>query len=444
MPNDYEEYYSLFYDYIEKQIQSMQDKLKNVDQNSKLRKIYKDLESRNYLKFVEYYGVLSKVSSSLKDNLDVIDFLVKNNITSAPQMEEAIDKVLSDKTLLRLISNHESKEFLEGMLQKLISIKDGTCDFETLKNALLDSNLSEECIIGILTHEAEKSTEVEHKKLPSLDENNQENNEIISNCRSIIKKINKLTHDYYHVVKSKPNNIIDMYRKTISLTAMDKINDIYQEKDVLVCMHVLHLIDLKNEALDLLDAKPIDYSLIELCIEELTYSYEEAMKAIAEYEKQNIESMPQEASLYFLTESGETLFNIDGFNEEEKKNIVSILKDLEAGLFDYERNKGNHTIVRQSIRKDINVFVNRKRNMTVSYIRINSEELNESKVLVLSIADIRKIFDLSQSILRNNGKDIDENVSKIKENDSEYISKEEELRDEILSKLSVKEVTLHE
>ena len=42
--------------------------------------------------------------------------------------------ILNDNTLLRIVGNTESKEMLEGMLQKYASILDGTCDFETLKN----------------------------------------------------------------------------------------------------------------------------------------------------------------------------------------------------------------------------------------------------------------------------------------------------------------------
>ena len=195
MPSSYEEYYSIFLDYITKQQGITKNKLKNINLNSQIIKIYKDLKGRNCFKFIEHYEVLSSVSESIKDNLDIIDFLVKNNIIDAPQMNEAIDNILSDKTLLRIVGNTESKEMLEGMLKRYASILDGTCDFETLKNALLASDLSTECILGILTHEAEKSTNEEKKELPSLED--EKNDEVYNEYQSVIKKVNELIDKYY-------------------------------------------------------------------------------------------------------------------------------------------------------------------------------------------------------------------------------------------------------
>ncbi len=440
-----EYYYTLFKEYIEKQVKSTQEQLKGLEYNIRIRKIYKELQSKNSNKFIEYYGVLSQISEYIKDNLDVIDFLVKNNITSAPQMREAIENILADKDLLQLISFTESKELLEGKIQKLTSILDGTCDFETLKNALLDSDLNDECVIGILDAEAEKTVKPEKKKLPSLDNNNAINKEVMSKYNETIKKINKLVTRYYHLIQNKPSNLIEMYRKTLMGTNMKEINEVYQEKDVLVCLHILHLIDLKTEGEEVLNIKPVDYSLLEINIEELESAYEDATLIVEKYEKEQQEMVPQESTMYFLLdENNKLLFNLDSFSEDERRSISSILSDLEMGLFDYERNKSNHTIVKQSIRKDLNVFVNRKRNIAVSYIRINSEELEGSKVLVLSIEDIKKIFATSQSILRSNSKLVDDSISKVKENTEEYNALQASIKDEIDSSFQREEVTHHE
>ncbi len=440
-----EYYYTLFKEYIEKQVKSTQEQLKGLEYNIRIRKIYKELQSKNSNKFIEYYGVLSQISEYIKDNLDVIDFLVKNNITSAPQMREAIENILADKDLLQLISFTESKELLEGKIQKLTSILDGTCDFEILKNALLDSDLNDECVIGILDAEAEKTVKPEKKKLPSLDNNNAINKEVMSKYNETIKKINKLVTRYYHLIQNKPSNLIEMYRKTLMGTNMKEINEVYQEKDVLVCLHILHLIDLKTEGEEVLNIKPVDYSLLEINIEELESAYEDATLIVEKYEKEQQEMVPQESTMYFLLdENNKLLFNLDSFSEDERRSISSILSDLEMGLFDYERNKSNHTIVKQSIRKDLNVFVNRKRNVAVSYIRINSEELEGSKVLVLSIEDIKKIFATSQSILRSNSKLVDDSISKVKENTEEYNALQASIKDEIDSSFQREEVTHHE
>ena len=437
MPVSYEEYYSMFIDYIKKQENITRNKLKNINQNSKLRKVFKDLQSKNCFKFIEYYEVLSSVSSTIKENLDIIDFLVKNNITDAPQMNDAMESILNDNTLLRIVGNTESKEMLEGMLQKYAIILDGTCDFEILKNALLSSNLSTECIIGILTHEAEKSTKDEKKALPSLEE--YENNEIIQRYQAVIKKVNELIDKYYHVIEGKPSNLIDMYKRTISVTNMDGVDEIYQEKDVLLCMHLLHLMNIKAEGEEILNDRPIDFTLVEVNIEELNEAYERTAASVINYEKEKQESMPQEASLYFLIDDYIPFFNLDEFTEEEYKNIGSVLVDLERGLFDYERKKSNHSIVKQNIRRDLNVFVNRKRNMAVSYIRVNSD-----KVLVIEVGDIRNIFTLTQSALRNCSDLIDMAISKIKANDSEFMAKQDVARDDIMAILQSEEVTLHE
>ena len=444
MFDNYEEYHRLFVEYLNKQIQSSLDKLKNIEQNNKLKKIYRELQSKSHLKFIEHYEILSKVNSTVKDNLDVIDYLVKNDIVSAPQMEEAMNNILSDKGLLKLISNNESKELLEGKVEKLTSIINGTCDFETLKNALISSDLSDECILGILNHEAEKSTSVTKKELPSLENTNNENKEIDNNYKNIINKINEFVKKYYYLVESKPSNLIDMYRKTISATHMDRINDFYTEKDVLVCMHVLYLLKLKDELDDVLNTKPVDYSLLEIGIEEITSAYENALSISKEYDKEKKESIITESSLYFLLDNGNISIDTEKYTNEEKKTISSILNDLEMGLFDYERNKNGHTVVLQSIRKDLNVFVNRKRNMSVSFIRINSEELNESKVLVLGIDDFRKIFDTTQRILKTNGRVIDDNIKSIKDNNNGFKEQEDAIREDVLSKLSKEEVMHHE
>lgn len=437
MHKSYEEAYNLFINYIKTQIQSTQDRLKNIEQNSKLRRAYRELQGREPLKFIENYSVLSKVNPTVKENLDIIDYLVKNGIKEAPQMDEAINNVLTNQTLLKLVTNPVTKEILEGILEQLQTIIDGTYDFETFKNALLSSNLDDEDILTILDHKAEETYAPEKKQLPSLEDIRK--NEIVERYQGIATKINELLDKYYYLIEGKSPKLIELYRKTLKSASIKEMNEIYQEEDVLLCIHLLHLLELKGDGDEIFNVKPIDYSLIEISVEELTEAYEDALVVAKEYDELLSENESKPSNVCFLDRG----IDVDRFSSEEKSSINSILSDLEMGLFDYERNKTSHTIVRQTERKDLNVFVNRRRNMAVSYIRVNSEDI-ESKVVVLAIDDIRRIFDESKSVLRTNGKVIDETVSRIKENDTEFISELMAIRDEILSKLKEEEVTHHE
>lgn len=428
MPGNYDESYELFTDFINKQLVSVRSKLKNAEYYGKIRKAYNEIKSGNYMRFIDNYALLSKINSNIKDNLDIIDFLVKNNITNAPQMDAAISTILNDSDLLRLAGNQESKEMLSGEEKQLTSIIDGTYDFETFKNALLNSGLSDEEIIAILTHEAEKSTKVEEKhQLPSLEEYNEEREEV-KELKELLDKVNELTHKYYYLIEDKPNNLISMYRRTIKGANMLEVNNMFNEKDVLLCMHVLNLIDLKDEANELLNQRPIDIELVEVSIDELTSAYENASQIKEEFEQEQSESIPLDTSIFYLLENGNPMFNLDDFSEEEKKNISALLQDLEMGLFDYERSKSSHSRVLQTVKKSLNVFVNKKRNTSVSYVRINSKDLKDSKTLVLSIDDYRRIFDTTVSLLKTKGKLIDEVISKIKLSDEQLIQSNEEFK----------------
>ncbi len=450
MPKNYEEEYQLLINYIESQITSINEKLENVDYYDKIRKAYNEIKGRDCSKFVEYYAILSKINSYVKDNLDVIDFLVKNNITVAPQMDESIDNILNNSELLEIVSSTLNKEMLSTQKEKLTSVLDGVYDFETFKDVLLNSNLDTEGIICILTREAEKSTIFNKKKdvhisdekkdLPSLDVNNEQKEEIISKYNEILNKVNKLINKYYYLVQEKAP-LIEMYRKTKSSYNMREINNIFSEKDVLLCMHILSLIDLKTEGEDILKNKPIDHELLQITIDSLDEELNNTIEAANLYEKESVESMPLDSTVYYvLDENGKPLFDMEKFSDEEKKNIDSLLSNLEMGLFDYEVSKGLHTIVKQNERRDLNVFVNKKRNMSVSYIRINSSDLQNSKVLIICIDRSKKIFDTSISILKTQSYLIDESVIPIKENNSEFISKQDSFKETLKEMISREEV----
>ena len=440
MPRDYEDAYKLFIDYINKQIDSLNSKLKNIDYFDMVRNIYNALKNGDYSVFINNYEVLSNINSNIKDELDNIKFFVQNGVTSIPQMKEAISSILNDKELLRIVSNTESKEMMIGKLKKLESISNGEADFETLKNALLNSDLDDEDIIAILTHEAQKTVSDEKKFLPSLEEDNSFNNEITKKHSEILDKINELLEKYYYLIESKPQNLIEMYRKTLNASKIEDISSIYTEKDVLACLFLINLLDLKTEANELLNSRPIDYSLIEVNTEELFERYNLAVEAIKNYEKELTDSIPLDASVYFVLDNGNPLFDVNSFNDEVKKNIVSLLKDLEMGLYDYERSKNAHTIVKQSIRKELNVFVNRKRNTSISFIRINSSSLKDSKVLILGIDESKNIFDKTKSILRSASSLIDSSILLISENNEEFISKEVAFKETLDKELSKGEV----
>ena len=209
---------------------------------------------------------------------------------------------------------------------------------------------------------------------------------------------------------------------------MLEVNNMFSEKDVLLCMHILNMIDLKDEANELLNQRPIDIELVEVSIDELTSAYENASIIKEEFEQEQSESIPLDTSIFYLLENGNPMFNLDDFSEEEKKNISALLQDLEMGLFDYERSKSSHSRVLQTVKKSLNVFVNKKRNTSVSYVRINSKDLKDSKTLVLGIDDYRRIFDTTVSLLKTKGKLIDEVISKIKSSDEQLIQSNEEFK----------------
>ena len=440
MPGNYDESYELFADFINRQLVSVKSKLKNAEYYGRIRKAYDEIKSGNYMRFIDNYALLSKINSNIKDNLDVIDYLVKNNITKAPQMDEAMSAILSDSDLLKLVSNQESKEMLSGEEKKLSSIIDGTYNFETFKNALLNSGLKDEDIIAILTHEALKSTTVEKKHLPSLEEQTNEDTEEVKEYKELLDRVNELIEKNYHIIEEKPSNLIEMYKRTVKVSNMLEINDIFSEKDVLLCLHILHLIDLKNEANEVLKQKPIDLELVELSMEEITSAYERTVSSIEEYEKEQSESMPLDTTIYYFLEDGDSTFYLDNFTEEEKKNISALLEDLEMGLFDYERSKSSHSRVLQTVKKELNVFVNKRRNTSVSYVRINSKDLKDSKTLILSIDDFRRIFDTTISLLKTKGKLIDEAISKVKSSDEEFARQNQEFKDTLKGDLPREEV----
>ena len=441
MPNNYDKVFQLFLDYVNRQLTSVRSRIKNAEFSDKIREIYDQINGKNYNVCIDNYQLLSRISANVKTNLQTVDFLDKNGIASAPQMDIALKAIIDDKDLQRIVDRQYDKESLLAEEERLTSILEGRYDFESFKSVLLNSDLSLEDIITILDYEAEKSIVVEKKQLPSLENKNKAK---LDSYQELIKRINGFVEKYYYLIEGKPSNLIEMYKKVLANSNIEGINKIYSQNDVLLCIHLLHLKDLLSEAEGILKEEPVDMELLEISEGDLTSSYEDAKKVSEKFEKEKSEDMPLDANLFFMLDRTEDQLDLDSFSQEDQKSILSCLQDLESGLFDYKRGKGNHTKVIQNIKKSLNVFINKKGNIAVSYVRINSKDLKDSKVLVLCIDSLGRIFDSSISLLNSRGELLDDFISKVESLDPVFVGESTKIKDSIYDKLSRKEVSHHE
>ena len=271
-----------------------------------------------------------------------------------------------------------------------------------------------------------KKEKISHEQLPdleSINEETEEENPMVLNYLNIKDKVSDFINKYYFLIENKSLVQVKYYKELIRINNEESIVNYFNNNDELLSIYLYMLIDFKDEADKLIKHTPIDETLLELYIYEMQETLASALETAKKYEEENIEEAPIETKVYFLLNDEGKMFNENFESEEDKKYVDALISELEIGSFDYLRIKGkglNHTKVQQTVRKDLNVFVNRKRNYSVSYLRVNTGE--EAKTLVLNIDDARNIFSSTISMLKNPdiAKKIYEAIEKIKSKDEEF------------------------
>jgi hypothetical protein len=315
------------------------------------------------------------------------------------------------------------------MIESLKAVKDGTASFDVFKDVLLHSDLSDEDVLTILRGKAFESIIVE-KEESKFTEIKKEDN---PKYKEIDDKVEALIQKYYYLLEEKKtisDNLFKMYEKFLNIKSLDQdnkghlVDDIkgFSNKEVSLALLITYLIS-KKQLFETIDNE----ELKELYYEELESVYEAALEIGQLYDKEKLEELPLDANVYFLLENGKPLFDLDSLNDHEREILQELYRELELGKFDYVRGKSSHARVEQNIRKDINVFVNKKSSYKISFIRVSNENLTDSKVLILSFENTRSrnIYSTSMYILNNKSDLIDDALERIKTQDETFISEQQ-------------------
>ena len=422
-----------FNDYLLLHINELNEEIRVLKSSNDSKRIYDELnDSKEPNKFLSFYSELLLIDASFKEDLDIIKYLVDNNLLGVVQLDEAMERIKNTPSFISLKSSISSTKDIKELTDEIDlcnKILNGeTVDFNDFLAILENSTLSEEEKLEVLRVKALESTKLDktHEQLPDLEsisEEAEEENPMVLNYLNIKDKVSDFINKYYFLIENKSLVQVKYYKELIRINNEESIVNYFNNNDELLSIYLYMLIDFKDEADKLIKHTPIDETLLELYIYEMQETLASALETAKKYEEENIEEAPIETKVYFLLNDEGKMFNENFGSEEDKKYVDALISELEIGSFDYLRIKGkglNHTKVQQTVRKDLNVFVNRKRNYSVSYLRVNTGE--EAKTLVLNIDDARNIFSSTISMLKNPeaAKKIYEAIEKIKSKDEEF------------------------
>ena len=406
-----------FNDFVELCINDIKNKLGNID------KIIEDYNfvlmlARNFsIEFIiANKGKIIELDSKLTNNINILDFFYKKNMTNIEQVQVALNEIKQSKIFTLNYNLQQSNSQKNSLEEKLkiynAALNSETTDLEKYVQVVEESNLSENeklTLYVALAHDT-----VPHK----LERKETNDNSQLESEYSTLKDVaQSYINKYYELTSSKDPKYI-FYAKSIASTKLsdDEFEDSYIEERLIVS--IFELISAKK------DANSIDD--LAFSIEILKDKIEQVEKLSRKYEKEKeLESQNENSSeIYYLNSEGNLLFNMDSFNSEQKEKIAYLTEKILNGNFDYQKGK-KHTKMMTKYKEE-SVFINKSSNMGCAFIRIDAD-----KVLILNFDSVKSIFDSTKRMLNSNADLIKSCKTKILNNDTQELTNQELIKEKL-------------
>ena len=421
-------------------------------------------DKKRYIKnLLEHQKTFLLLFPQLTSNFQILKFFYDNNALEIEQVQIAINNILTDEIVKDCLSNIEKYQLQVKSLESQIKELDEK-SLTAKASFILKANITDEEKISILKEIAYEScksvTKKEEKlkshKIPTPQEeieslfteeetpniNQEELNNIKGEYYKIKNNIESIMSKYYYLINGKDEKYIN-YNKEMSRAIKEQESkdnldlstlgiDEFQYKDISMTVLILDMFEVKAELESQLNNPTATLEDIRDYFNMLKEDYNKAISLdkILTEEKKEEEKTTNE--IYFLLdENNNSFFQINKFNKEEKKHCLSLIEKFKKGLHDYEKGKKHTKLL--SNNKRYNIYINKSSNMCVSYVRTK-----DNKVLVLTFAPHSDIYDNSNTIAQTYSYVIDENLTKINNQNPNYLKQQKEFTEQFKSMIAVK------
>ena len=407
---------------------------------------------RKYISnLLEHQKTFLLLFPQLTSNFQILKFFYDNNALEIEQVQIAINNILTDEIVKDCLNNIEKYQLQVKNLES--QLKELDAKSLTAKAAfILKASITDEEKISILkdlaytscksaTEKEEKNKHSEmskvHEKIESLftDEkpiniNQEELNDIKDEYYKIKNNIESIMNKYYYLINGKDEKYInynkEMARAIKTQESQDNLNlstlgiDEFQYKDISMTVLILDMLETKQELELQLDNPNTTLEDISDYFNILKEDYNKAIVLDSILTEEKIEEEKTTNEIYFLLdESNSPFFDMDKFSKDDKKRCQALIEKFEKGVHDHEKGK-KHTKFKSNYKKN-NIYINRSSNMCVSYIRTK-----DNKVLILTFADFKEVFDNTEPIALNFDYLIDEALANIKNNNVTFLETQKE------------------
>ena len=386
----------------------------------------------------------------LTSNVQIINFFWENNALELEQVTIALNNILTDERVKDCLNNKEKYELQVKKLESEIKELDEK-SLTAKASFILKASISDEEKISILKELAYESCknattkeeniikekEKESKEIETLfpeevtvNVNKEGLNKLKEEYLKLKDSIESIISKYYYLINGKDEKYINYNREMAKAIkaqeSQDNLNlstlgiDEFQYKDISMTVLILDMLETKQELELQLDNPNTTLEDISDYFNILKEDYNKAIVLDSILTEEKIEEEKTTNEIYFLLdESNSPFFDMDKFSKDDKKRCQALIEKFEKGVHDHEKGK-KHTKFKSNYKKN-NIYINRSSNMCVSYIRTK-----DNKVLILTFADFKEVFDNTEPIALNFDYLIDEALANIKNNNVTFLETQKE------------------
>ena len=438
---------------IEEQLQELKRELDNyraMIKSAEILSMPKDDIQKYISNLLENQKTLLLLFPQLTSNVQIINFFWENNALELEQVTIALNNILTDERVKDCLNNKEKYELQVKKLESEIKELDEK-SLTAKASFILKASISDEEKISILKELAYESCKnATTKEENIIKEKEKESKEIetlfpeevtVNINKEGLKKlkeeylklkdsIESIISKYYYLINGKDEKYINYNREMAKAIkaqeSQDNLNlstlgiDEFQYKDISMTVLILDMLETKQELELQLDNPNTTLEDISDYFNILKEDYNKAIALDSILTEEKIEEEKTTNEIYFLLdESNSPLFDMDKFSKDDKKRCQALIEKFEKGVHDHEKGK-KHTKFKSNYKKN-NIYINRSSNMCVSYIRTK-----DNKVLILTFADFKEVFDNTEPIALNFDYLIDEALANIKNNNVTFLETQKE------------------
>lgn len=450
---------------IEEQSQELKRELDNyraMIKSADILSMPKDDIQKYISNLLENQKSLLLLFPQLTSNVQIINFFWENNALELEQVTIALNNILTDERVKDCLANKEKyqlqvkrieteiKEFDEKSLAAKASfiLKASISDEE--KISILKELAYESCKNATIEkgniHQAQNKESEEIETLfpeeVTVNVNKEGLNKLKEEYLKIKDSIDSIISKYYYLINGKDEKYINYNREMAKAIkaqeSQDNLNlstlgiDEFQYKDISMTVLMLDMIETKQELELQLSNTNTKLEYISDYFNMLKEDYNKALSLDTILTEEKIEEEKPTNEIYFLLdESNIPLFDIDKFSKDDKKRCQALIEKFEKGVHDHEKGK-RHTKLKSDYKKN-NIYINRSSNMCVSYIRTK-----DNKILILTFANFKEVFDNTEPIVLNFNYLIDESLANIKNNNATFLETQKEFTEYFKEQIKTK------